>query len=670
MKRFIIISLLAIGYLQQVSACLWIDTHNYYLFRVCNEESFSDRVDKITLDNWKAYLGSNEDYYWYNADEALDFAQKKGDALMASYIQNLGLYLECVSSVRAEQWDYPSKEELNHRKQTLNTVRTYAQGKLKTRLRSQHALLFMRCNMMLGRHAENVTFWEQAASQYIETVYKEMMKNIYAGALLKTGKPDAAGQLFAEMEDWNSLMTQYYKKRSFAAIRQEYLRDANSAVLPFLLQDFVNNAQEAIDTQNGENTQGKLFIRDITSNEAQQMWLFAGQVVREGKTQNPAMWKSAQAWLEFLFGQKQQALADINEAVQLEGTERIRDNARILQFYIKSVQSPLTPQFDDYVAGELEWFSTKKYGRALDRTVSQVLIDKYQTAGRQEIAFGLMRAIDSYKYATALESMSAAQLLTHLNNLKQSPKTKLERVLKHDSGLTDQELPDLIGTKYLRECQWQEAQEWLTKVPLSYYNAKGYAIYAEKRSYTVEPWVKRQWLPYGMEWDHEPVSLRSNPKLDFAREMQKMEGELSVLTGKAREQRCYDLAVRYAQASLNGDCWFLLHDGKSAYGEVGSNEVDFTAKAVSYLRQAGETKDFLLKEKVLFAQSYAYLNPDMWYTVEWDSQTYEQHRKPVPQSAQYKAFAALLNFEQKNASRTSRYVSNCDEYLQFKEAYN
>ena len=182
--------------------------------------------------------------------------------------------------------------------------------------------------------------------------------------------------------------------------------------------------------------------------------------------------------------------------------------------------------------------------------------------------------------------------------------------------------------------------------------------------------MKRQWLPYGMEWDHEPVNLRSNPKLDFAREMQKMEGELSVLTGKAREQRCYDLAVRYAQASLNGDCWFLLHDGKSAYGEVGSNEVDFTAKAVSYLRQAGETKDFLLKEKVLFAQSYAYLNPDMWYTVEWDSQTYEQHRKPVPQSAQYKAFAALLNFEQKNASRTSRYVSNCDEYLQFKEAYN
>ena len=70
-----------------------------------------------------------------------------------------------------------------------------------------------------------------------------MMKNIYAGALYKTGRSAEAGELFAEMGDYNSLMTQYYKKRSFAAIRQEYLSNPNAKVLPFLLQDFVNNAQ-------------------------------------------------------------------------------------------------------------------------------------------------------------------------------------------------------------------------------------------------------------------------------------------------------------------------------------------------------------------------------------------------------------------------------------------
>ena len=670
MKRFIIISLLAIGCWQHVSACIWFDNHNSYLFKVCNEESFASRVNKITLQNWKAYMGTSQDYYWFDADEIIKVAQDKGDALMVSYVQQLSKYLECVNEVQAEQWDYPSKEDLNKRKQKLTAIRAYAQSKLKTRLRSQHALLFMRCNMMLGNHAENVTFWEQTASQYIETVYKDMMKNIYAGALLKTGKGDVAGQLFAEMEDWNSLMTQFYKKRSFAAIRQEYQRDANSAVLPFLLQDFVNNAQEAVDAQEGGGFPGKLFVRDITRVEAQQMWLFAGQVVREGKTQTPALWKSAQAWLEYLFGQKQQALADAQEAVTMEGTELMRDVARIVLFYIKSAQSPLTSEFDNYVAGELEWFKAKNcYAAALDRTVVQILIDKYQNAGKKEIAYGLMRTIGSYQYPVELEKMSASELLVHLNNMKQAPKTRLERALNHDTGLTEQELPDLIGTKYLRECQWEQAEEWLAQVPLSYYNNRGYAIYAAKRSYTVEPWITRQWLPFGMEWDHEPVSLRSNPKLTFAREMQKMEGELNVLKGKAREQRCYDLAVRYAQACLTGDCWWILSNSKSSGDTAADDKTGYTTRAINYLQEASRTSDTQLKERALFALSYVYLNPDRWCEFKWDGDLGDLVRKPTPQASQYKAFATLLKFEQSKGSRTSDYVSRCDEYVQFKFLY-
>ena len=670
MKRFIIIStMLAAICWQQAVACIWFDSHNSYLFRVCNEESFSDRVNKITLDNWKAYLGSTQEYYWFDAEEITNFARQKGDDLMVSYVQQLSKYLECVDEVRAEQWDYPSKEDINKRKQKLTAIRTYAQSKLKSKLRSQHALLFMRCNMMLGRHAENVTFWEQTASQYIETVYKDMMKNIYAGALYKTGKGDAAGQLFAEMEDWNSLMTQYYKKRSFAAIRQEYLRDANSAVLPFLLQDFVNNAQEAADAMDGDSFQGKLFVRDITRNEAQQMVQFAGQVAREGKTRTPALWKTAQAWLEFLFGQRQQALTDAQAAVGMEGTEKMRDVARIILFHVKSAESQLTPAFDDYVAGELEWLKTKKYGQALDRTVVQVLLEKYQQADRKETAYGLMRYIGSYQYEVEVEKMSASELLAHLDNLKKTPRTALERVLKQDNtGMSEQALTDLIGTKYLREQQWQLAQQWLAKVPLAYYNEKGYAIYAAKRRYTVEPWITRQWLPFGMEWDHEPVNLKSNPKMDFAREMEKMEGELNVLTGKARELRCYELAVRYAQACITGDCWWLLSDSKSSADTAEDDNTGYTKRAVNYLQQVSRSSDTQLKERALFALSYVYMHPDQWFTLEWDGETGEYSRLANPQTSQYKAFATLLQFEKGNA-HTSDYVSRCDEYVQFKHLY-
>ena len=119
-------------------------------------------------------------------------------------------------------------------------------------------------------------------------------------------------------------MTQFYRKRSFQAIRQHYLKNPNSKVLPFLLQDFVNNCQEVIDANGGEWFNGKLFVRRITEQEATQMRQFCETVVREGKTETPIMWKSAKAWLEYLYGHQKQATSDILEAskMSLHGSRR------------------------------------------------------------------------------------------------------------------------------------------------------------------------------------------------------------------------------------------------------------------------------------------------------------------------------------------------------------
>ena len=668
MKRFIIISLLAIGASQLAHACLWFDSHNNYLFKICNEEDFATRVDQITINNWKAYLGNTSDYWWFDADQIISFAQQKGDVLMVSYVQHLTQYLECVQSVKNEQWDYPTKADLAKRNQTLNEIRTYAQSKLKTKLRSQHALLFMRCNMLLGYHAENVTFWEQTASQLIESVYKEMMKNIYAGALYKTGQLDKAGELFAEMHDWNSLMTQYYKKRSFASIRQEYRRNPNSAVLPFLLQDFVNNAQEAVD--GGEL--GKLFVREISRNEAEMMWQFAGQVVNEGKTHQPALWKSAQAWLEYMFGNGEQALKDINVAMTLDGTERVKDVTRVLKLYITSAQSPLNAQFENYLADELKWIADKRDGffaASLDRTVHQILGEKYKKASRENTSMALYQLVHSYNFFNALDTMSPEQLQNYLTYLKGNAETSpIDRFVKPQLDYNETEYFDRIGAKYMSLGQWEQAIQWLAKVPMSYYNQRGYVNYAYYRRYTVEPWITRQWLTEAQQ-SASGLTLSSNPRITFAREMQKMEGELNVLSGKAREQRLYDLAVRYAQASISGDCWFLTHDGKSAYAEVGPNEMDMDAKATDYLRQALATKDRQLKERVLFALSYYYLNNDPWYTTQWNSNISDYIIIPQPDADQYKAFATLAEFEKSKGGAPADYVSRCDEYTQFMSHY-
>ena len=670
LNRFIAISLVLMCCLSAFP-CAWIETHNYYLFHVYDSEEFSSRVNEITKNNWKAYLGKTEEYYWFDADEIRKFAEGKGDMLMASYVSNLEKYLECASSVSAETWDYPTKEELAQRNQTLATVRQYAQSKLSSRLRSQHALLFMRCNMLLGNHAENVTFWEQKAVNFIETVYKDMMKNIYAGALLKTGNSTKAGQLFAEMGDWQSLMTQYYKKRSYQAIREEYQRDANSAVLPFLLQDFVNNAQEAADSDGF----GKLFVRNITKQEALQMIQLCAQVLKDGKSQVPALWMSAKAWLEFMFYSRKQALTDINEAVTLDGTEWMKSTARVLRLYITASEKPVNAQFDEYVAGELKWMDQMQkeddfFGRALNRTIHQVLGDKYAKSQREKTSqalYGFLSQSD-YEYEVALDTMEVSRLEQFLDYLNRPDTSPLDRMLTARIEMDPVKMNDLVGTKYLRICQWAEAIKWLQKVPVSFYNKAGYAVYAANRSFRVEPWMKRQWLKFGAEYSGEEQHMTTNPKIDFANEMLKLEGQLPLLKGKDYEQACYDLAIRYAQASFKGDCWFIMRNGKSVTDEVRVNETDLSKQAVKLLCKAVNTTDKKLKERVLFALSYAELNPDMWFTSEWDSSISNYRLDVQPNSWHYKAMAALVDFERTNGP-ASTYVSRCDNYSTFRKYY-
>ena len=666
MKRFILISLLVVLGLPMM-ACGWYGTDNYYMFHLYDSDEFSERVNKITLDNWKAYLGSDKDYYWFDADEIIKAAQKKNDALMVSYVKNLKRYLDVCSSVRDDSWKYPSKEDLAQRNRTLREIQAYALSKVKTKLRSQHALLYMRCNMVLGLNRDNIAFWENTASQFIETVYKKMMMNIYAGALYKTGKDAEAGELFAEMGDYNSLMTQFYKRRSFAAIRQEYLRNPNAGVLPFLLQDFVNNAQEAID----QDLEGKLFVRDIKQDEAMQMAQFAGQVVREGKTKNPAMWKAAQGWIEYLFGQKQQGYDDIQQALNMDGSEWAKTSARVIHFYIKSDVAPLNNAFDKWLTNELQWinggaepYDGFKRG-ALTRTINQQLVDKYDKAGRDFTTNALLNVTNNYAFESRLNSMKVERLEKFFTFTKSPSDNELDEYLKGQMKISPTQMYELIGTKHLRVCQWEQAINWLQQVPVSYMAEQTQVVYAVNRKWTIEPWITRQWLKDEIEYSNEKQKLKSNYKLDFAKEMLAMEKEAAILKGDAQCQRYYDLAIRYSQASYSGDCWYLTRYSKSWTDSVEVNEANFGQIAKQLLQKASQTKDPVLKEKALFGSCYCYLNASSWYESVWNNESTQYEIVYRPLSEQFQALAALEEFEKSNKNGVSAVVSNCDVYKTF-----
>ena len=681
MKRFIIISLLCVLAMPMM-ACLWWDTTNSYLFSMYEQKNFKNRVERICNDNWKAYLGSTEEYFWFNADDAIKAARKKGDILMVSYLQNLKKYLNCVDIEQRKQyeWNYPTPQDINNQQRDLQTVRTYAIGKTKTKLRSQHALLYMRCNMILGRHQDNINFWEQTASKFIETVYKDMMKNIYAGALYKSGRTAEAGEMFAEMDDYESLMTIYYKKRSFQAISQQYQQNPNAKVLTFLLQDFVNNAQEAEDAKTEGALGGKLFIRDINQQESVQMQQFCQKVVREGKTETPIMWQSAKAWLEYLAGKKQEALKDINAAMQMEGTQRMKDNARVLKFFMTTATAKPSDSFDTYFTEELTWMQSKQqtadgfFDSALRRISYQAIVPHYQNKPEQQLA--LMIITNNTDYIERMETMPVADLEKFFYYTKASGDKPFDQFLQRQFQINDSSYIELIGTKYMRLAKWDKAIEWLSKLPLTYFNyhhSQEYLYYSTARKYDVEPWITRQWLDSSNAYKREQ-KWDKNIKLEFCKEMQAMESSLNLLQDKALDQRYYDLAVRYAQASLKGDCWWLLRNSKNIYDSVRVNEIDFGAKAVELLQKTTMTKDKNLKLKAMFAMGWQELynatpGAKLWTSNEWNEQAADYIRQYNRESWQFRAFQNLYNMVE-NTPNKPAYITKCDEYDQFRQYYS
>lgn len=701
MKRFIIISLLAVVAAAAL-ACSGPAIHNYYLFSAVGSMEWAKNVDRRMLENWQSYAGDPE-LYWFDAEKLSAVAQKKGDALMVSYIAHLQKYIEVTYEMR-DQWEYPTKRQLLERRQKLQGIQKYAFSKTGTRLRSQHALLYMRCNMLLGQHQTNVRFWEQTAVKYINSVYRDMMRNIYAGALLKVGRVNEATQIFMEQGDEASLYTYYYKRRSLEAIRAEYRNNANSASLPFLLQDFANNAQETIDAQSDDNWPGKLFVRDIKQQEAMKMCTFAEQVLREKRTKNPALWKSLEAWLHYLFGEKEQALGEIRQAMTMDGAPRVKDNARVLRLYIESAMAKAAHQ-DDFLVGELTWLESKSreergdgddyenhFTRVFDRLIHQVLIPDFEKAGRPHVATALLAVYDeqpklfrkqqfssaretdawncdySSEYFWRIDKMPVEQLLAFKDYVDSEPTTELDRWLlarlRHDNEF----LNELIGTKYLRLAQWTDAINYLSKVSVDFVNKMNIVPFMARRDYRIEVWRKRQRIKDELQYPGT-AKVSHNQKLEFAKEMANLEGGFGMLEGETLAKRAYALAVRYAQASYVGDAWYLTHYGKSVDDTARVGELDMVKKAADLLTIAQTNlSDFDWKERTLYALAWMPIEP--WYTEEWSNEKSDFVRVLHPQNRQYKALQSLYRLEHRNPILTSLYVSRCDVLKQFAKTQN
>ena len=727
MKRFLIIGVMAAAFSTHANACVAeYSDHNYYMFSVFNRDQTSPAYLYDIASYWQKYAGNtssiNLSFYRWNKEDIKKVAQSKKDAGMLSYLRNLNAYLDACEKLNPNAWNYASKQERLQIQQSLTRLNNASKIYKGTQLKSQYALLRMRTNMMKGFHQQNITYWNAIASRLPKSPWREAMRNIYARALWKTGKHQQALDIYAEQGDMASIRVLARNYRNLAGIQSTYLKNPNSAMLTYLVQDFVNNCQQTIDSRN-QNPINKEWIEEIGAKviyqkEALNFITFANKVIAEGKTQNPCLWRSATAMLHYLYGYQQEAWKEISEAVALDGTQRMKDNARAIHLLVSTRNTQVDNDYPQYLVGEFKWLNEMAKGGSLkkgdfinpdihyvevkERVAYRALYNRFKTmadkakkenrqeAGRdyESMATAMYGMMDAYmrtfykeqqneeyisrylyssEYAIRLDSLSAQQLADYYRFITSPHQDAFEQYVCQSLYRNADFFKDMIGTKYLAEGNFGEAARWQKDVSLDFINNQTISFYAEKRSYAVPYWFNHQKVNDSDMWSIQGsyAHLKENPKWKFCQEMNQLIGQYNVTReGESREKLAYELATRYYQASCYGDCWYLTHYGKSVTDSARTGEADFAAIAQKYLKVSKQSSNLTLRYHSLYALSSIGIDP--WFKITYDANWKEQ-KLLQPQSAQYQAMMEWSQFSHQHPEIVDQYTTRCDVLKQFEK---
>lgn len=574
MKKFIFVSLFALALCADAWACISeAPTHNNYMFSVFRRESMTSPFSSGINSFWKNYAGdpsnnSPEYYKWYH-DRIDSVARSRGDVNMQKYMQLLDRYLRVCDEVSLDTWEYPTLAQIVKRKSTLQYIMRNAWTAVNsgTGMKEQYALMLMRANMMLNYDQVNIDFWNSTASALPEGVWRDAARNIYARALLKTGKRLEACNIYAEQGDMQSIKWSMRKYRNLAGIKNVYASDPNASSLLFLVQDFVNNVQETLDeTSDGKVDADWIKMKGaevVAGSEAKEFVAFADKVLAEGKTSSPCLWQSAAAMVEYLLGNTADASARIDKAMNMNGTQRMKDNARCIRLLVKAAVSPFDADFMTWMAGEFRWLDGKiaeergssaeyanHYTDVKERIAYRVLAPRFSSEGRQNVSFALygmmeensldfsaggkhsdagftwggswpwnMDYTSGNEYFGALSTAPADSLAAYYSYLLSAKDNAFEQYVAQQVYGRSDYYNDLIGTRYMAEGRFADALPYLEKVSLGFLSKQNISWYMANRKYSLPRWFNRQ-LPNMPDTDGpgkgEP---KENMKLRYCKDM-------------------------------------------------------------------------------------------------------------------------------------------------------
>lgn len=638
LKRFTLAVSLAMATWQQALPCWDVDDPSMYNHFHCVPElpSIEERNLEESARFWADYVGKpyNEDfksaveylYGWILDDEETNNElvkalreQGKTDALEFLRI-NCDLYkLQDNNS-----WDY-TKATPEDYEAILKRIDAL---KLTGELAHRKTFMKMRCLFSLKDYPACLRLWDSYASKWDPSPLRSRCEGYVAGVYCRRKDYDKAIPLYFELGDDRSIQYCVNRMLSSTSIEQEYLKDPNSLILGYIVEDYANYYYHAKRNDYWEPGVDNPIWTKVTT-EARKNIALAERIVKEKKAKDLQMWQTFIGFLQLADKQPEAAYQSFVKAEGMKGNGIVTPSIRVFKYAAALQMKNKIEGFEDYMLSELAYLRDDS---GMDKPEAQTFyslynmeiqpyIMKYVEANGDERLNYVAETVLGYPYEVKWKmdrEMSLEQVLAIQEYMKQKPTNKLETYFKGATWLNDSKgcLDEFIGTKLMRMDRYEEAAQYFARVPIDYIKTQGIMPYLATRTMPEFGFERQQYA----EPEYDPDLADKNFKLEFCQRVIDLKSKIGSSSGEQRAEAQLELAKWLFQASAGGDLWGYSEYSKSAYD---SNRNELSDQAIACLQDAvHNTRDYNKLVECYFGLAAIDVNNENVCTYDSDSQGY------------------------------------------------
>lgn len=601
-----------------------------------------------SVDFWYSYLGGAvdketlkqavidaeaEDYLKpQDSENALVAAlYKRGDSNAISYLQlNNRLY---TLNNWMHSWDYERPQPEQYNKLVYEIAKLLPTDQLGERI----VYLRMRALYCAKRYDDVETNWNKYASKWKESPLKRRARGYMGGVYYQREQYVEALEIFdanGDMQSVNKCVSRLLDPDKLAVL---YEQKKDSRVLGYVIQDYANYLYHALSSDDDWGTIWPQVKRDYNK-----MLALGERVVKEKKVKDLALWQDFVGFLYFAAHNDDKAYEAFGKVEKMKGTKAEKDYARYFKFLASFNAADRPADFTAYLLAETKNLldvnasyinsdseeSVQSPVYAIRCFALPTTLYQYCTAQRNEFArmlvlsiFGNVFGVDGEDNLNFSElsdhTWSADKVIEFYDNLKNPPVDQLSQgLVKMSPADLTPEIQELIGTKLMREGNFEKAITYLEDLPMSLLQKQGIAPYLNLRSFSKRDFERENYK----YMDSDDIKEYRNVKLEFCRDMADKMRKLYTLRGNQLSDLAYELANKCFQASPAGDLWAL---SEYYWSGAAPHYNNFNKQAIDLLHLAiKSTNDMQRLKKCYYGLAAVPQRETIKYYYSWQTHTY------------------------------------------------